>query len=87
MKLSGTPALGFGTAFFIGGKEGKLALTAAHCVCKTESDILDDERNNKTALVFNFTMKNKHEVESTFSKSEVYKFKVISHQYIKTKTQ
>jgi HEAT repeat protein/V8-like Glu-specific endopeptidase len=67
-------AAGFGTAFLVGKQ---LALTAAHCICKKDTNILDEKVINAARFVFAFQNGNK-----LFSDNQVYKIKkVVSHQF------
>jgi HEAT repeat protein/V8-like Glu-specific endopeptidase len=74
-------APGFGTAFLVGKQ---LAMTAAHCVCQKDSDILDQAVIRRACLVFGF-----HEIKAQpsdyfFTKHQVYQIKkVVSHQFIR----
>ncbi|MBA3238883.1 MAG: NACHT domain-containing protein [Parachlamydiaceae bacterium] len=71
-------AVGFGTAFLLGKQ---LALTAAHCICKKETNILNENKINSTYIVFGF-----QNAKTLFADKQVYQIKkVISHQYAKIK--
>jgi NLR family CARD domain-containing protein 3 len=67
-------ATGFGTAFLVGKK---LALTAAHCICKKDTNILDEKIIQATYIAFGFQNGKK-----LFADHQVYKIKkVVSHQF------
>ncbi len=72
--------LAFGTAFMI---NKKLALTAAHCICKDKTNELDLYKINAIRLVFNFQMIQPNQCKVEFAKKDIYKIKkVICHNYI-----
>jgi HEAT repeat protein/V8-like Glu-specific endopeptidase len=67
-------AAGFGTAFLVGKQ---LAMTAAHCICKKDTNIRDEKVIAATRIVFGF--QNAHNL---FADRQVYQIKkVISHQF------
>ncbi|MBA3237178.1 MAG: NACHT domain-containing protein [Parachlamydiaceae bacterium] len=70
---------GFGTAFLI---EKRLALTAAHCICKDNTVILNEKAIQSTRLVFGFHNVNEDPSDYFFADNQVYQIKkVISFQY------
>lgn len=71
---------GFGTGFAVGKKS---IYTAAHCVCKSNSNVLDDQKIAKTIAVFNFRIDDKGNIKTKFSENEVYRIKVKAHQFVK----
>ena len=73
------PKVAFGSAFLI---KKRLLLTAAHCVCKTDLDELNDEQIKKTRVIFNFHMKSTTDYQKNFKKNEVYEIeKVVAHEF------
>ncbi len=73
---------GLGTAFLVGKK---VLLTAAHCVCLSDSDTLDKSRIASASIVFNFQMTAPNQCQDTFGPNDVYSIKkVIAHRYINT---
>ena len=84
-NFSQEPSFGFGTLFLIGKQ---LALTAAHCVCKKNSENLDpneqllDKKIISTYfVVFGFQMTSESSYPKQFPKKDVYKIKdVVKHQ-------
>ena len=74
-------APGFGTAFLVGKQ---LVMTAAHCFCKANSNILDEKVIAATYLVFGFQNAKKNPSDYLFADKQVYKIKkVVSHQFIR----
>lgn len=71
--------LGFGTAFL--AIDDCHAITAAHCVCKKNSDELDLVRIKTTRLVFGFQLQSSTQCRTKFKKKKVYKFEVIAHKF------
>jgi HEAT repeat protein/V8-like Glu-specific endopeptidase len=72
-------AAGFGTAFLVGNK---LAITAAHCICKKDSNILDEKIIQTSYLVFGFQNAKPNHSDYLFTDKQVYQIKqVISHQF------
>jgi HEAT repeat protein len=70
---------GFGTAFLVGKQ---LVMTAAHCICKKDTDILDEKVIAATQLLFGFQKSSDYH----FADKQVYQIKiVVSHQYIRIK--
>jgi HEAT repeat protein/V8-like Glu-specific endopeptidase len=74
-------AAGFGTAFLV---NKRLAMTAAHCICKKDTDILDEKIIQSTLIVFGFQNAKKFPSDYLFADYQVYQIKkVISHQFIR----
>jgi HEAT repeat protein/V8-like Glu-specific endopeptidase len=74
-------AAGFGTAFLVGKQ---LAMTAAHCICKKDTDILDEKIIQSTLIVFGFQNAKKFPSDYLFADYQVYQIKkVISYQFIR----
>jgi hypothetical protein len=74
-------APGFGTAFLVGKR---LALTAAHCVCIKDTDILDQGVINQARLIFDFHEIKEKPSDYFFAKNKVYKInEVVAHQFVK----
>lgn len=71
--------LAFGTAFL--AIDDCHAITAAHCVCKANSDDLDLVRIKKTRLVFGFRLQSSTQCKTEFKKKKVYKFQVVAHKF------
>ncbi|MBA3238890.1 MAG: HEAT repeat domain-containing protein [Parachlamydiaceae bacterium] len=72
-------AAGFGTAFLVGKQ---LAMTAAHCICTENSNILDEKIIATTYLVFGFQNTKKNPSDYLFADKQVYQIKrVVSHQF------
>ncbi|MGZ3634056.1 MAG: trypsin-like serine peptidase [Parachlamydiaceae bacterium] len=71
------PSLGTGTAFFVGGPNNNLVLTAGHCVCKEKTSIEDPEFKEKMRLVFGFTMQSKGNCNLNIQKNKVCKIKKV----------
>ncbi len=81
VHFANEPSLGFGTAFYIGHQ---LALTAAHCVCKKDTNCLDETNIRVTRLIFGFEMSDEQTYPNTFKKKDVYRIKeVIDHRYLR----
>jgi V8-like Glu-specific endopeptidase len=71
-------AAGFGTAFLVGKQ---LAMTAAHCICKKDTNILNEKIIQATYIVFGFQNDKK-----LFADKQVYQIKrVVSHQFTRIK--
>lgn len=71
-------APGFGTAFIVGKR---VVMTAAHCICQKDSNVLEQAVIENARLVFGF-----HGLKGDyfFEKRQVYWItKVISHQFIR----
>ena len=78
-------APGFGTAFLVGRR---LALTAAHCVCFENTNILNQDVIEQARLVFGFHTIKKNPSDYFFSHHQVYQIKkVIAHQFIRLKNK
>ncbi len=71
---------GNGTAFLIGKQ---LALTAAHLVCRKDSDELDENLIDTTRLVFGYAMLEEDSWQKKFEKDDVYRIEVVAHQFNK----
>jgi HEAT repeat protein/V8-like Glu-specific endopeptidase len=72
-------APGFGTAFLV---EKRLALTAAHCICVKDSDILDQKAIEKARVLFGFHEIKEKPSDYFFAKNQVYQIKkVVAHQF------
>lgn len=69
-------APGLGTAFLI---DEQYLLTAAHCVCKKNSDELDLRLIRKARMIFDFQMKSENECNLTFETRRIEK--VVAHRY------
>jgi HEAT repeat protein/V8-like Glu-specific endopeptidase len=74
-------AAGFGTAFLV-GKD--LALTAAHCICKANSNELNTKLINATRLVFGFHEVKEKPSDYFFRKDQVYRVSVATYQYFRS---
>jgi HEAT repeat protein/V8-like Glu-specific endopeptidase len=67
-------AAGFGTAFLVGKQ---FAMTAAHCICIKDTNILDEKVIAATRIVFAF-----QNADKLFADRQVYQIKkVIRHQF------
>jgi V8-like Glu-specific endopeptidase len=76
-------AAGFGTAFLV---DKQRVLTAAHCICKKDTNILDEKLIAATRIVFGFKNAKKDPSDYLFADKQVYQIKkVISHQFTRIK--
>lgn len=75
---------GYGTAFLVGEK---IMLTAAHCVCKEDQDILyEDSRLNAIRIIFDFVIDKDNNYERDIPSNRIYKIKrVLAYQYVEGK--
>jgi V8-like Glu-specific endopeptidase len=72
-------APGFGTAFLVGNR---LVLTAAHCVCIKDTDILDQKVILQARVLFGFHEIKEKPSDYFFAKNKVYQIKkVVAHQF------
>jgi V8-like Glu-specific endopeptidase len=72
-------AAGIGTAFLVGKQR---VMTAAHCICKKDTNILDEKLIDATRIVFGFQNAKKNPSDYLFADRQVYKInKVVSHRY------
>lgn len=75
-------AHGTGTVFAM----DKGVSTAAHCVCKDESDVLDEQFIKDARIIFNYRVSDDGHLKTEYHKDEIYKIKkVAAHKYIKIK--
>lgn len=73
------PVAAYGTLFLVGED---LALTAAHNVCKSKSDQLDDAAIKDTRIVFDFKMLEEKKSKHVFEADTVYTIKkVVAHKF------
>ena len=71
--------LGYGTGFLI--TKNRL-LTAAHVVCKENSNVLDESSIAQSYAVFDYCMEDADKCQTQFSDHQVYKIKkVVAHAY------
>jgi NLR family CARD domain-containing protein 3 len=74
-------APGFGTAFLVGKR---LVLTAAHCICVKDSNILDQKLIKHARLIFGFHEIKEKSSDYFFAKNKVCRIKkVVAHQFIR----
>ena len=72
---------GFGTLFAV---DGNSAYTAAHNVCKHDSDVLDEKLIADTRVIFNFRIDANGHLKTQYSEAEVFKIKKVSaHRFVK----
>lgn len=80
-KFKNEQACGFGTLFVVdaGSQErSPSALTAAHCVCLDESDVLDEQKIADTRIIFNFKLDTNGNLKTRYNEEEVFKIKKVS---------
>lgn len=79
-KYAQEPCYGFGTAYYVGNKY--YMLTAGHCVCKKNSNKLDDIRIKATRIVFGFFTESKGDYKTKFKNNEVYEIEsVVAYEH------
>lgn len=73
------PIAGIGTAFLLRKRH---AMTAAHCLCKTGSNALDQKDIGALFLVFGYRMKDETTCKGTFKGKNVYQIRsVVAHKF------
>ncbi len=72
------PCLGYGSGFLVGKA---LIATAAHCVCKKDSNELDKDRIDNTYVVFGFMKESENANKRSFTADEVYRIKKVAHHH------
>lgn len=73
------PMAGIGTAFLMSKRH---AMTAAHCVCKRNSNELDHKSIGTLFLVFGYRMKDEATCKRTFKGKNVYQIRsVVAHKF------
>jgi V8-like Glu-specific endopeptidase len=71
------------TAFLVGDR---FMLTAGHCVCKKDSENLDEARIKKTWIVFGFQKNSPRQSDFRIEGRDIYKIKkIVAHRYTKEK--